>query len=151
MRDILADIGNDLVSWSGNMSETKDIEPKISMLIDCGKYDGKFLVDDPKIKQENLFDNVLLGIQRSSIDKPTLLFLDDLQWADVTTLNLLHYLARNIKQNRILVLGTYRPEDIIQSRDGVAHHRRDPDRQEDEGRERRVLDGVPTRAVNQAD
>ena len=121
INNILAGIEPELRTWTGNTAQAENAKKIISQLISSGKYDGKFLVDDPQIRQENLFDNVLLGLQRSSSEQPMLLFLDDLQWADVTTLNLLHYLARNTKHNQILILGTYRPEDIAQSDDGHPH------------------------------
>jgi tetratricopeptide (TPR) repeat protein len=47
--------------------------------------------------------------------------MDDLQWADSSSLTLLHYLARNTKENKTLILGTYRPEDIMESQDGKTH------------------------------
>jgi predicted ATPase len=43
--------------------------------------------------------------------QPLILFLDDLQWADSTTIDLLHYLIRQNRDNLLLVLGTYRPEE----------------------------------------
>ena len=61
------------------------------------------------------------GIQRISESKPLLLFIDDLQWADTSSLALIHYLARNIRRLRILLLGTYRPEDMETKDDGTIH------------------------------
>jgi predicted ATPase len=121
MKRTLAEIGPRFADWSGDDKEASEVVPKLSWFTDSGKYDGKFLVDDPKMKQENLFDNVLMGLRRASAEQPVLLFLDDLQWADPTTLNLLHYLARNTRDDRILILGTYRPEDVIRSEDGRPH------------------------------
>ena len=121
MKRTLAEVGDRLDNWTGDMSDVEDIEPKVSWFVYSGKYDGQFLVDDPKLKQENLFDNVLLGLQRASVDAPIVLFIDDLQWADPTTLNLLHNLARNIGTHGILILGTYRPEDIKLEVDGKPH------------------------------
>ncbi|MCK4757661.1 MAG: tetratricopeptide repeat protein [Thermoplasmata archaeon] len=122
MKRVLVEIGTKYDDWSGDVSKTTDAQPKTSWFIDSGKYDGRFLVDDAKIKQENLFDNILLGLQRASMEKPVLLFLDDLQWSDPTTLNLVHYLARNTRNNNVLILGTYRPEDIVEGPDGSTHH-----------------------------
>lgn len=126
MRNILADIQTEysdtLKNWDGDLEKCNGIDAILSKLIKSGKYDGKFLVDDPKIRQENLFDNVLLGFLRLSEMKPILLFLDDLQWADPSTLALVNYLTRNTKKDRVLILGDYRPEDIIQSWDGKTHH-----------------------------
>ena len=110
----LEDIGGELDDWTGDMKVTSKYAKKISWFIDSGKYDGIFLVDDPKLKQENLFDNVLLGLRRLSSKQPIIFFLDDLQWADPTSLKLLHYLSRNTRENKVLILGTYRPEDLYQ-------------------------------------
>ncbi len=118
MGKILKNVMEKAEEWSGEVSE--EIADELEALQSSGKYEGMVLVDDPKIKQQNLFDNILMGIVRESGKSPVLLFLDDLHWADPTTLNLLHYLARNIRRDRILIIGTYRPEDIIES-DGRVH------------------------------
>jgi len=47
---------------------------------------------------------------------PVLLCLDDLHWADSTTLDWLAYLGRRLHGSRLLVIGTYRIEEA----DGVA-------------------------------
>ncbi len=122
MDKTLADIGDKYDAWTGDTSAASAVQSKISWFVDSGKYDGKFLVDDPKVKQENLFDNILLWVQRASAVRPLLLFLDDMQWADPTTLKLIHYLSRNTRNYRVIMLGTYRPEDIVQEYDGKAHH-----------------------------
>ena len=43
--------------------------------------------------------------------RPIILFLDDLHWADTSTLDLLHYLIRQSRSLPILFLGAYRPEE----------------------------------------
>ncbi len=121
MKRTLADIGKKFDSWIGDTKTADEVTPRIQWFVDSRKYAGKYLVDDPKIKQENLFDKVLLGMQRISSERPVVLFLDDLQWAEPTTLKLLHYISRNTRRNEILILGTYRPEDILQLDDGKAH------------------------------
>lgn len=121
MKQLLEETGDEFQNWDGEVSDTIEIQNKVKWFVESGKYNGKFLVDDPKIKQENLFDNVLLGIQRASAEKPLLIFLDDMQWADPTTLNLLHYISRNTIKNNILILGTYRPEDVMESEEGKTH------------------------------
>jgi DNA-binding SARP family transcriptional activator len=49
----------------------------------------------------------ILGIRQ-----PSLLVIDDLQWCDRDTFEWLHYLIRYDPGAKILVLGTYRPEEI---------------------------------------
>ena len=44
--------------------------------------------------------------------QPLLLLIDDLQWCDQETLEWLHYLLRFAPQARLLIVGTYRPEEI---------------------------------------
>ncbi len=118
MRKILLEIKEMLGSGDG---PEESILPKIAWLVESRKYSGEYLVDDPEIRQENLFDNMLLGIQRLSKDEPIVIFIDDLQWADPTTLKVIHYLARNTRESRVMILGTYRPEDIIKEHGEETH------------------------------
>jgi ABC-type oligopeptide transport system substrate-binding subunit/DNA-binding SARP family transcriptional activator len=41
-----------------------------------------------------------------------ILFLDDLHWADPSTLDLLHYLVRQLSGIPMWIVGTYRPEEV---------------------------------------
>ncbi len=50
-----------------------------------------------------------------------MLVLDDLQWADNGSINLLFHLARQLKDSRLLLVGTYRPDDVSLGRDGGRH------------------------------
>ncbi len=40
-----------------------------------------------------------------------IIFLDDMQWADESSLQLFHYASRRIRQEPRLLIGTYRPEE----------------------------------------
>jgi predicted ATPase len=44
--------------------------------------------------------------------RPQILFFDDLHWADVSTIDLLSYLAGKLAGMRLLVIVTYRPSDM---------------------------------------
>ena len=44
---------------------------------------------------------------------PLVLVLEDLHWSDVSTVNLLTYLAQRREPARLFVLGTYRPVDVV--------------------------------------
>ena len=63
-------------------------------------------------ERDRLFESLYNTVIEISETQPILLVLDDLQWADSGTLRLLHYLARNIRDNRVLLCAAYSPEDI---------------------------------------
>jgi DNA-binding winged helix-turn-helix (wHTH) protein/tetratricopeptide (TPR) repeat protein len=47
-----------------------------------------------------------------STDGPLLLLLEDLHWADRSTVDLLRHLCHRVQTQRVLLLATFRPEDI---------------------------------------
>ena len=52
-------------------------------------------------------------VMKNIADKfPLALFIDDLHWADASSLNLLLHLGRELEGSRILVIGTYRSHDV---------------------------------------
>ncbi len=59
------------------------------------------------------YSNVLATLSRRH---PLLLILDDLQWADAASLDLLFHLSRSLDGSRILLLGAYRPEEVALGR-----------------------------------
>jgi DNA-binding SARP family transcriptional activator len=66
---------------------------------------------EPAEARFRLFDAVTRTLSRASARQPVLLILDDLHWADVSSLRLLQFLARELAQSRLLVIGTYRDID----------------------------------------
>ncbi len=65
--------------------------------------------------------SALQFFQKVSQDQTLLLILDDLHWADSSSIELLHFLARNSKNIKVLIVGTYRPEDITTKPGGKSH------------------------------
>jgi pimeloyl-ACP methyl ester carboxylesterase len=53
--------------------------------------------------------------------QPLLLFIDDLHSADTPSLSLLYYLARDVQNSKILIVGAYRPEEITKAYEGTVH------------------------------
>jgi tetratricopeptide (TPR) repeat protein len=66
----------------------------------------------PEQEQNRLFEAVSQFITNISKEAPLLVFLDDLQWTDPSSLLLLHYLARGVQKAPLLILGAYRSTDI---------------------------------------
>jgi DNA-binding SARP family transcriptional activator len=66
----------------------------------------------PQAERLYLFNQVADFLLRLSREMPLLLFLDDLHWADATSLHLLEHVLRQTEKGRILLLGTYRPGEV---------------------------------------
>jgi DNA-binding CsgD family transcriptional regulator/tetratricopeptide (TPR) repeat protein len=64
--------------------------------------------DAPGATQLRLFQETVELLDRVSDDRPVVLVLEDLHWADASTLGLLSYLAYAVRDRRILVVATYR-------------------------------------------
>jgi|GEM_PF-3011092 len=64
-----------------------------------------------------VMENLRKRFEKMSRVEPLLIFVDDLQWADISTLNFILYLARSVNRMRILLVGSYRPEDVKMERD----------------------------------
>ncbi|MCZ6704056.1 MAG: serine/threonine-protein kinase, partial [Ignavibacteria bacterium] len=57
------------------------------------------------LHKEQLWDSVLLLLQVFAAEHPLIFILDDLQWADKTSLDLFSYIARNVTNLPILLIG----------------------------------------------
>ncbi|MGC9358088.1 MAG: ABC transporter substrate-binding protein, partial [Anaerolineae bacterium] len=67
--------------------------------------------------RQRLFEAVArLLFSARDVRAPQCLLLDDLHWADQSTLDLLHYLVRHLDKAIIWLVGTYRPEEV-----GLSH------------------------------
>lgn len=64
-----------------------------------------------------LFELTARLLERISADRTVVLVLEDLHWADSSTRHLLAYLFRTLRSGRLVVIATYRADDI---------HRRHP-------------------------
>jgi DNA-binding CsgD family transcriptional regulator/tetratricopeptide (TPR) repeat protein len=62
--------------------------------------------------QVQIFRAATAFLSETAASRPLLLVVDDMQWADATSLSLLLYLGRHLADARILVLGTYREEEL---------------------------------------
>jgi adenylate cyclase len=71
--------------------------------------------------QERMLQEYAGLLTRLAQEGPLLLFLDDLQWSDTASVDLLLHLSRRIRGSPILILGTYRPSDVDVGRDGQPH------------------------------
>ncbi len=76
---------------------------------------------DLTLQQSNIFEQYARVIKSIAEEKPMLIVLDDLQWIDAGSANLLFHIARQIKGSRILIIGLFRKTEIAIERDGKRH------------------------------
>src|SRR3954452_16670765 len=67
---------------------------------------------DPETERAALFAAVIRLAERLSRQAPLLLILDDLQWADRSSLRLLRPLVRALRASPVLLVGTYRDNEL---------------------------------------
>lgn len=79
------------------------------------------LFSTPEVERDRTFEAVASFLLQLSAQEPLILFLDDLQWADDLSLALLHYLSRKCRSSRLLIIGAYRPEELIRTKEERLH------------------------------
>lgn len=67
---------------------------------------------EPEQERLRLFEHVTAFLSAAARMRPAVILLDDLHWADTATLQLLRYIARNVRSDRILLIGTYRDVEL---------------------------------------
>ena len=69
-------------------------------------------IDDPDSARFRLFDSITSFLKTASQSQPLVIVLDDLHWSDRPTLTFLEFIARELSQSRVLVVGTYRDMEL---------------------------------------
>jgi DNA-binding CsgD family transcriptional regulator len=112
LRALLADLGADAVrelvgpSW-----------PELARLLPAlGAPDRTVLPD--QAAQARLFELLLGLLGRLGEQAPLVLVVEDLHWADRSTRDLLAFLVRNLRRERVLLVITYRTDEPGQQRLG---------------------------------
>ena len=64
-------------------------------------------------QQPQIFEQYTSVLRRVAAQQPLVLLLDDVQWIDEASLHLLFHLGRRLSGSRVLIIGAYRPSDLI--------------------------------------
>ena len=102
---------HDLFLVPGGSSELVDAQPDL--------FD-KNQTFAPQVWMDQIFTSVLKEILYLSANKPTILFFEDIHWADSASLALLHYISRAILSERVFLLATFRKEELNSDANGYA-------------------------------
>ncbi len=101
----------------GKYLERKDEERRGS--VSMGLL-GITAISPKKIEDKRMFDAERHAMWYDTTERvketaglhPLVIFLDDLQWADQASLQLLHYMAAQLGDAPVLFIGAYRPEEV---------------------------------------
>ena len=88
------------------VSEVRERLPDLPPVISEGGETSRF----------RLFDAIATFLTRASQTQPLVLFIDDLHWADQSSLLLLEFVAQELDLSRVLIVATYRSEEAKRSR-----------------------------------
>ena len=76
---------------------------------------------DTDLEQSHLFEQYTNVLRFLASRHPLVLLLDDMQWADSSSIYLLFHLGRRLTNSRVLILCAYRPEEVT-SRPAGEHY-----------------------------
>ena len=82
---------------------------------------GKSRTISPQVWKDQTFAAVTKTLTAISTKKPIILFIDDVHWADSASLALIHYIARAINSEKVLLLATFRSEQLTADVEGRPH------------------------------
>ena len=80
----------------------------------------------PMATQDVLFEQFANVLETLARKRPLLLIIDDAQWVDTASAGLLFHLSRRLAGNRVLLVVTYRPEDVGLVRTHEGRHPLEP-------------------------
>ncbi len=72
------------------------------------------------LEKDKMFREILEQLKEVAREKPILLFIDDIHWADNGTLQLFSFLAGSISDSRIMICTTHRSDELMGT-DGGEH------------------------------
>jgi tetratricopeptide (TPR) repeat protein len=114
----LAERGAQMRLIAGSVWEfVKEVAPAWLNLVTIGLAEPVFttveagvkMATQSKFPEENVFAQFTNAIAQLAERRPIIVFIDDLHWADESSLRLLFHLQRNLTSGAMLFLCTYRP------------------------------------------
>ncbi|MBU0991790.1 MAG: diguanylate cyclase [Proteobacteria bacterium] len=121
IRNILSESEERITIWKNNLLAAlgpngkviADIIPEVALII--GKSPNIPLLEP--VQARNRFNVVFKNFVSvfTQKDHPVALFLDDLQWADLASLQMIRYLITSLDINYLFVIGSYRDNEVTEA------------------------------------
>jgi DNA-binding CsgD family transcriptional regulator/tetratricopeptide (TPR) repeat protein len=105
--EFLASVESEASLFSGHCSEhvRSPYLPLLSVLPDL----------DTSAKRATLFEAAARSFERAGRRRPVVAVIEDLQWADAASLEMLQYLLAHLQDARVLILVTLRVDDAVRN------------------------------------
>ncbi|MDD4307528.1 MAG: tetratricopeptide repeat protein, partial [Thermoplasmata archaeon] len=112
-RTLDSEYGTVLSAWNGSMRDLALVQDFIDVLAKS-RYLVKRDLEGVKFENERMrvAEQVANKVAVISKDKSVMLLIEDLHWADESSMFLFAYLARNIGSERVLLVATARPSEL---------------------------------------
>ncbi len=68
---------------------------------------------DPKTQKIMLFDTVVTWLKEISKTRPFVVFVDDLHWSDMASVELFNYCIRGLEDSSVMMLGSFRDDELL--------------------------------------
>lgn len=108
---LMSNYGKVLAHWDGRPGKIEGITPILNDLL---KQRWRVLPSLSNINLESeklkIFDHAYATVSKIAAQKPVLLIAEDMHWADEGSLGMFLYIARNARTERVMIVGTHRPE-----------------------------------------
>jgi tetratricopeptide (TPR) repeat protein len=102
LEEFLQGLGENAAEWAQIAPRLRRVFPDIPAPLEL----------PPQQARRYLFQSLAESLARAARRVPYFLVLDDLQWADESTLALLHHLANRVAQIPVVIIGIYRDVDL---------------------------------------
>jgi PAS domain S-box-containing protein len=118
VQQLLAETAERIESWRGRILEAVgdlgqlmiDLIPQIALIIGGQPKVPELPPDQAQYRMQRVFQRFVAALTRRG--QPLVLFLDDLQWVDSASLNLLTLLCGHADTRDLLVIGAYRDNEV---------------------------------------
>ncbi|MBD2437089.1 hybrid sensor histidine kinase/response regulator [Nostoc sp. FACHB-110] len=118
IRQLLTESDENIANWKTKILETVGVNGKV--IIDVIPDVAKIIGTQPEIPQlgineaQNRFNRLFQQFIHifAQTQHPLVIFLDDLQWADVTSLKLIQLLISDSESKYLLIIGAYRDNEV---------------------------------------
>lgn len=118
LNDLEAQHGPALAAWDGDRSDREQFSGPLERLFTSRRFEGDDFALTPRELMYRTLESLAWGLGQEAERNPVILFLDDIHLADSATISAVQYLARSIREERVLLLATYRPDEALRSSAG---------------------------------